>query len=143
MRFLQGLNQRALFEAYNGAMDFVNEGFGGPKAAVKSGEFPGIDHQALTRRLKGTVVKAEDDSCSLLSFTEERELALYARTCGENMMGQNREDLGDKVREMLNERRLRNRTQTADSTHRHKARKVVHGRTCALKKTRWTQQTLV
>ena len=55
-RFLQGLNQRALFEAYNGAMDFVNEGFGGLKAAVKSGEFPGIDHQALTRRLNGTVV---------------------------------------------------------------------------------------
>jgi hypothetical protein len=121
-RFLQGLKQRALFEAYNGAMDFVNEGFGGPKAAVKSGKFPGIYHQALTRRLKGTVVKAEDDSCSLLSFTEERELALYARTCGENMMGQNREDLCDKV---------------------HKARKGVHGRTCALKKTRWTQQTLV
>ena len=121
---MPGLNQRALFEAYNGAMDFVNEGFGGPKAAVKSGKFPGIYHQALTRRLKGTVVKAEDDSRSLLSFTEERELALYARTCGENMMGQNREDLGD----------------CAD---RHKARKVVHGRTCALKKTRWTQQTLV
>ena len=63
MRFLQGLKQRALFEAYNGAMDFVNEGFGGPKDAVKSGKFPGIYHQALTRRLKGTVVNgAEDDS---------------------------------------------------------------------------------
>ena len=49
-RFLQGFKQRALFEAYNGAMDFVNEGFGGPKAAVKSGKFPGIDHQALTRK---------------------------------------------------------------------------------------------
>jgi hypothetical protein len=62
----------------NGAVDFVNEGFGGPKAAVKSGKFPGIDHQAVTRRLKGTVVNgAEEDSRSLLSFTEERELALY------------------------------------------------------------------
>jgi hypothetical protein len=88
----------------------VNEGIGGPAAAVACGEFPGVERQGLLRRLKGDVVNgAEDDSRSLLYRKEERELALYARACGENMMGLNRADLGDKVRDILNERRLRNR----------------------------------
>eukprot|EP00959_Pyramimonas_sp_CCMP1952_P174443 3645725-Pyramimonas_sp.AAC.1 len=89
-------------------MKYCKDNKVGAKAAVKTGKFPGVQWKALDRRLKGEIINGtEHEARSLLLFEEERRLCQWILECGTNMMGRDREMVGEKVVQILRERKAR------------------------------------
>ena len=95
-RYRQGVAQREEFETRKAAMKYCKDNDVSAKAAVKTGKFPGLNWRALHQRLKGYVINGtEHEARSLLLFEEEIGLCQWILECGNNMMGRDREMVGE------------------------------------------------
>ena len=67
VRYLAGKAKRKTFVTHMAGMQYCRENKVGAKAALATGNFPGINYQSSERRLKGKIKKGcEDESRSLL-----------------------------------------------------------------------------
>lgn len=112
-KYLAGKAARKQAELFISAVKVCKEENIGAKACVARPEFGELGWRALHRRLNGEVTTGrEAESTSLLTHIEEKQLCDWIRKCGANMKGQCRQQVAEKVVEILRERHARNRGAT-------------------------------